>query len=381
MKINFFSFFFFLFIICSCKNDKWLKHEDTGGLRTITIPSLLNANDVDIIDDLDYIILEEKENSYYGHSSKVRVFRNRIYIADLMFAQSLFIYSKEGKHISTIGTNKGRGPLEFLSLTNFEIDYENNQLLVLDNRGSKFMVYDLDGKFIKRIDSEIPVTTAALLPNGYIIHAKSSFEYKVSGQSNSCIFITDDNKKVIKEGFEYDDNKNLAIRNSNWFNSRLDGGISFAPKFRDTIYRTYFDSIVPKYAIDYGRNKALSQKQIQKLTSSSELNELTKAGNLCFFGNHVENDGHLYLKLESQNPVFVFYNKKTSNTVAFNQKVIIGDPWREMYSLLCSDEEGYFYGAFNLTKLDQIIELFPELEKIDKSRDLNPILFRYKVKI
>ena len=56
----------------------------------------------------------------------------------------------------------------------------------------------------------------------------------------------------------------------------------------------------------------------------------------------------------------------------------------ELYEILCSDSADFFYGAFNHTTtlaIDELIQLFPEMYNLDKSRDLNPILFRYKVKI
>jgi len=374
--------FFFFFLIVSCQIQRKEIPKSISIAETIVIPEQLNIGYVEIIDSLGYTILEEGDDSFLGYISKLRVYQNKIYVLDARYAKSLFIYAKNGLHIATIGSNKGRGPLDFVSVTNFEIDYINNQLLVMDNWGSKFMIYDLEGTFIKRIESELYVTNAVLLPNDFIMHAKSSFESKIPNQGSSCLLITDMNKKIVKEGFIYDDNKHINISTQNFINSQFGGKISYSPKFRDTIYYVSFDSIVPRYAIDYGKNRVISQNQISNLSSPFELFDLIKAGNLCYMGNHVETNNYLYLMLGYiLCPTHIFYNKKTNNTIALSHKADIGEFEDELFNILCSDEEGFFYGSFNFAGLMELVKLFPELQEIDQGRDLNPILFRYKLKI
>lgn len=365
-----------------CRNVKKQMVEKNSGVKTIIVPDVVDAGNADIICDLNYIILEAKEKSYFGYVSKLRVYRDRIYILDTRYAKTLIIYTIEGKHITTVGDKKGRGPLEFVSVTNFEIDYANNQLMVMDNSGRKFMIYDLDGNFVKQINSNITVFDAVLLPNGYILHAKPTWEYKIPGQSNYQIIIADENKQIVNEGFEYDDNENLNIHIYNVISAQLDGGFNFAPKFRDTIYNVSFESIIPKYAIDYGNNKKMSKNMIDGLSSIPDLNKLINDGNTCFMGNHVESKDFLYLSLGyERNPTHVFYNKQTNNTIAIYNKAKITEYRFELYNILCSDSEGYFYGAFNFADMDELTKLFPEIQKTGATEDMNPILFRYKIKI
>ena len=374
-----FLIFFFIFVVFNgCRNTKkQIIENSNGGVTNIIIPEVRDARDVDIIYDLNYIILEEKENSYLGNVAKMRVYQNRIYILDQHYARALFIYSIGGKHITTIGSEKGHGPFDFVSVSNFEIDYINNQLLVMDNLGYKFMIYDLDGNFIKRIGSKIPVTNAVLLPNGYIVHAKSSHDYQ---KGNSCIIITDNDQQIIKEGFEYDDNGKLNIQIFDIIRSSFDKSFTFAPKFRDTIYSVSFNSITPKYAINYGVNRKISDRLINELTSLKQLFDLIDAGNMCYMGNHVESNDFLYLSMGSYS-THVFYNKHINSTIAISSKANIPEYEYWLYKILCSDSEGYFYGAFNIANIDELSKLFPELQKLDLPEDINPILFRYKVKI
>ena len=253
------AFYCFLVSLTGCRNpEKKIDKDTNGNLKTIVIPKPLDVKDVDIIENLEFIILEATDNSLFGHITKMRVYQDKIYVLDAIHASALFIYSMEGKHLATIGDKKGQGPLEFLKLSNFEIDYANNQLLVMDSRGRKFMIYDLEGNFVKRVDSKFSISDAVLLPEGYIVHAKSSSDYKIPGQSNNKIIITDDNQNVIKERYEYDDNEDINIGSDGIIRSLIDGEFLFAPRLRDTIYRITIDTIIPKYAIDYGENKKVS---------------------------------------------------------------------------------------------------------------------------
>jgi len=375
--------FFSVFLI-GCHNNKKQIVESVSNVTTIIIPEALYADDVSIIEDQSHIILESKEDAFWGGVSKMRVYKNRIIVLDAIHAQAIFIYTKEGKHIVTIGANKGRGPLEFISVSNFEIDYANDQLLVMDNWGFKFMIYDLDGRFIKRVESKIGVTNAVLLPNGYIMHAKSSSDHKIPGQGISSIIIVDDHNRIVKKGFEYDDNEGLAYRIYDIIRSQFNIGFTFAPQFRDTIYSVSYDSISPKYALDFRNYSAISKRQIGGMTSNAELNTLFNEGKTCFMGTHVESDEILFVTIGGfRNPTYVFYNKVTGSTIAIFRIVeprIVPYTY-ELYKILCSDEEGYFYGAFNQTQLREISQLFPELQAIDPVSELNPIVFRYKIKI
>ncbi|MDR1153522.1 MAG: hypothetical protein LBL04_02330 [Bacteroidales bacterium] len=173
---------------------------------------------------------------------------------------------------------------------------------------------------------------------------------------------------------------NVHIRDI--ISSQVDGGFNFAPMFRDTIYSVSFESIIPKYAIDYGSNRKIPKSTIEGFSSTIDLYKFIKSGNICFMGNHVESKDFLYLLLGSVlNPTYVFYNKQTSSTMAIYSESKITEYGYELYNILCSDSEGYFYGVFNFAGVDELIGLFSELQKLDEAEDMNPILFKYKVNI
>lgn len=383
--IKFFLISIFTLVLSnSCYNERKKMVENNNDVTIVQIPTVTDVKNVNVICNLDYIILEAKKNSYFGFVSKLRVYKNRIFILDRRYAKSLLVYTSKGEHITTIGDKKGRGPLEFINLANFEIDYANDQILTIDDFGSKFLIYDLDGKFIRKVDSEIPILNAVLLPQNFILHAKASWEYKKPPLKNGYqIIVTDDKKQIVKERFNVNDNKNLNIHIYDIINSQFDGGFNFAPIFRDTIYSVSLESITPKYVIDYGSNKKISESKIREFKSINELYDFIDVGFTCFMGKHVESEDFLYLSLGyHRNQIYVFFNKKTNNAISIRHKAEIAEYNYELYRLLCSDEDGYFYGAFNFADMDELTRMFPNIKKLYISaEDMNPILFRYKVRL
>jgi len=379
-SIVYMVFLIFVFLTGCASNQK---NGVNTGIKTVVIPKMGDAKIIDIISDLDYIILEERENSYFGHVSKLRVHQNKIYILDNTYANALFIFTIDGKHIATIGDQKGSGPFDFVKFSNFEIDYLNNQILTMDNFGWKFMIYDLEGNFVKRVNSDISISDAVLLPDDYILHAKSTC-LNGFNKDNKQIIIVDKNKKIVSERFEYDDNKNLCIGITNGFIvSQFDGTFNFAPKYRDTIYTVSFNTITPKYAIDFGNNRKISKRTIDHLGSVDELEKLLEFGSTCFMGGHVESEDFLYLTLGYlNNRKYVVYNKQTNRAITLSCDA---EKWEYIYELskiLCSDSDGYFYGAFNVAiDLNRFFNSLPGSPKINTIEERNPILFKYKIKM
>jgi len=367
-----------VWVLTGCASDKQMVGND-GNVTTVVIPKPVDSKHIDVISDLDYIILEAKENAYLGFVSKLRIHRNKIYVLDDRHANALFIYTMEGKHIATIGDKRGRGPQDFVELSNFEIDYVNNQILTMDNFGHKFMIYDLDGNFIKQVGSDIYVSNAVLLPNGHILHAISP---DITFLGKEKILVVDENRRIVKRKFEYEINENINFSIQDIIRSQFDGSFNFSPAFRDTIYT--IDErleIIPKYAINYGDNKHLSKKTLKRLRSIDELREIAKGGSIWFMGNNVESEDFLYFRMGIlYNEKYVFYDKRANRAIAISCDA---RPWQYkyyLYRLLCSDEDGYFYGSLNSAMdVDNFFKLLPEKPKIDTTEELNPILFRYKL--
>lgn len=128
-----------------------------------------------------------------------------IYIAEKK-ALTIRVFDKNGKFIRNIG-RRGRGPGEFLDLTLFTIN-SNDELLVFDNFMFRITYFSLDGNYKKEIKYSPsiinwPRSILQLKDDNYLL------SYYLGNESN-LFFLWDKNfvKRVASIGEEYFDERN-----------------------------------------------------------------------------------------------------------------------------------------------------------------------------
>jgi hypothetical protein len=94
------------------------------------------------------IQLETTDESLIRKIYDVIYFNDRYYVFDGR-QEKILCFDSTGKYLFKI-LQKGQGPEEYVTLTNFNIDSYNNQLLLLEHYGS-LLTFDLEGKFISKI--------------------------------------------------------------------------------------------------------------------------------------------------------------------------------------------------------------------------------------
>ncbi len=141
-------------LICGCNQRKYTTEEDDNSQKILLdMPAI---NDVDwkqedmlsILDDFKYVVLESTDESIIGGIDKLEVYKDRIYILDMM-TSSLFVFTIDGEFIYKIN-RIGAGPEEYIQLDFFSIDYENEHLVLTDLMSYWVMRFDMDGNFISR---------------------------------------------------------------------------------------------------------------------------------------------------------------------------------------------------------------------------------------
>lgn len=95
--------------------------------------------------DLKLIPLEANANSLVGEVNKIIVQDSLIYLLDIRKTRSLSVFRlADGKFVRKIG-NYGKSNSEYIEPTDFAV--AGNQVVILDNRLMKLLVYDLEGNF------------------------------------------------------------------------------------------------------------------------------------------------------------------------------------------------------------------------------------------
>lgn len=217
-----------------------------------------------------YIALETKLGHHISGINKIFFINGRFYIIDSFHKSSIFCFDDEGKFIFEIG-KQGKGPGEYVTLSDAEISYDNKSIIAVDQDQKKYISYDLDGRFIK--EERIP---AKLYFENFCMHKDFNILLSKNILLNEAI---DTSLKVITQEYA---NKHFKLYNYISSNKSFsETYIGFKPcnllaegfirllkpfdLYKNQIYSTYpyndtiflFDKMtcIPKFYVDFGVNK------------------------------------------------------------------------------------------------------------------------------
>ena len=181
------------------------------------------------------IILETNKECLIGLVNDFQVFDNRIYVLDILYTKSLYVFDMDGRFIRKIGC-LGQGPGEYIFLEDFTIDTENRFIFLLDN-GKRVHKYDLNGQYISTITPQI---TRANIK--YIQYYKSKLYLSVEAYtvalSDNMLQESDLNGKILSNSIplKYDKGWGGRLSKGNsFFMSRLNDPPRYARLFMDYI--------------------------------------------------------------------------------------------------------------------------------------------------
>ena len=359
--------------IGSCKDSLTVNEE----VDTITA-SIEQEDEIslfDFVSQVRLIPLETTDSSLVAHITKIITSKDKIFIYDRIQNQ-IFIFNREGQFISKIN-RKGRGPEEYMSISDLAINPFNGCLEILDPWG-KLLAFDLNGKYLHSF--RLPKDLHAY--DEFIPLSRDSIAFYSLSEPSTLNIYSRTTSKIVYSGFK--SSKKLSI------NSPL----SSFYRFRDTVYfsRYLYDdvfaitptNIAPAYRWffpghkydpnevipEYDRNNRKDYFAIQELLPYTHVNNL-------------ETDLYRYTCLSIRSGktyVNVLHNKKTQRNIVFhktkegviftpyvlNDSIALGpiEPWRK--------KEEYLNEQVLDDENNQILNQLTE--------DSNPILIEYILK-
>ena len=106
----------------------------------------------DFADEVRYIKLQTNDACMLEKIQKVLIDGDNVFISSLHSNSSrLLLFNSNGLFIKEIGL-QGRGPGEFNTVLDFDLDRSNKIVYILDTPGNIY-VYDYSGKYLKTIKS------------------------------------------------------------------------------------------------------------------------------------------------------------------------------------------------------------------------------------
>lgn len=261
-------------------------------IRTDHAKSITTEELIGMLSSVDYIKLDSSEP--IGQIDKMIVTKDKILILDSFSAQQIFVFDKTGILLYRI-KNKGRGPKEYISIWDMQVDTIRNEILLNDALARSYLYFSInDGQFIRREKG---------IANCYVTRIDSLFvNLQNNGQDfndkeNWAILVTDKDS-IMYKGFEFKPlQEGDYIVNS--FYRDNDGSLLYTPINSDTVYQfTSPGTAYAKYVI-------CQEKSIWKLCderlSEPEICKLIRKNNYTRFnGKFLSARNHAIFQIQSK---------------------------------------------------------------------------------
>lgn len=315
-----------------------------GEATTIEIPETAAQSIEDIADNYHYVVLDGGDNrdALLGTISKLRVFRDKIYVLDDIFTDKLLIFDKSGKFLKKV-SGMGRGPLEYIDISTFEIDMAHEEILLKEDAGGKILVFDLDGNHKRTLENPMRASGMAVLPNGNLVYGVEGYRTNDGPTAFYKLILCDGGNNVLEKYCIDETRYRFGFMSLNFMNPGQDGSVTFAPQFMNDVYRVSESGVEHIYRIS--SSDMLDRRELSRLDpdsySQSPLTQKTR-----FVGNHADSEAYFCFSYDRDGRRHYAYYNKRSGTLAVSL-----DP-------LCAneqtfDEQGNLWGSLSEADLSR----------------------------
>lgn len=407
----------YLFFVCciyliSCDQERKFKahnkhfediHVMTNNVKPFSISGKpviyevpINESDVQIeslIDTASYIQLETKPESLIGDIDRLLFYKNYIIVVDKLSAESIYLFDTLGKFVRKIAMT-GKGLNDFKTITNVGIDERSENIVVFDNKVSKFFYFDLTGKLIKTVKLGLRFADFLFIgADSLLLFNNDSDNDHLKEIDNYCLLMSEGSNKIFYKDFY----TSPILEDFPWFGtnhlSYNNGNITFFQRFSDTVYRITTDG---------KKNPLYTFKLPNPMPTDFLYNDKnrkmfrTKAkekGYTFFMGEFYENSTHIiarYIKGYDESKT-IFINK--SNNEVMNVRSVTNTKFYfPSFAHPISINRDKFVGVLYSNKLLEIQNLANNKDyKIDLSENVkrlvmkvapndNPIVMIYSLK-
>ncbi len=309
-----------MLILYSCSNDSTTSIKSIDVL-TPTGPELKNLSD--IATDIQYIPLETHPKALMKFVSGLKVTDDKFYIRNV---SELLCFDKSGKFLYKLN-KQGRGPEEYLYLSDYDINPEKKEVVVLS--GDKLVFFnelDTGFRYSRQLNLDIRPQYCDFIPNQDNILL--SFAASTGEKDYQCIIINQQGDTLFKRTNYYRFTKNsrvvMAFSIDNAINRNNDE-LNIKGFLTDTMFTITKDyKFIPCLILNTGGNGIttdfLANVPLSDISSSVPMQKFV------MFSEIIETDRYLLYRYSFQeNGFWGVYDKKSGENRQFNVKALIRD--------------------------------------------------------
>jgi len=362
-------------------------------ITTIKVPSDLDNPNYfvefsKVIEDIEYVPLETTEGSIINSIESAMVYQDKIYILD-MFGKSILVFYKNGDFIKRIGKS-GKGPREYIAPVAIDIDQVNQLLYILDDRASKFLIFDLQGNFVREEQVNYRLNDFEILNDStYVVNTDTRTNFHLPAIANHKLVFTDKKWKIFAKGLEYDATNTSELSFSRSGLYKYKDQVVYNPTTSYQIFAVVEDGLDPKYFIDAG-TAMLPKNFDYKLSIDDFLINYDNLESPFMYinGPILETEDYLVTSLRHRHRNVHFFYSKRSGQLFFGKHYRF-EPYKHTITppIKGIDDSGKFYGYINAVQFkseadfierNNVGKIHPALKSIPAEN--NPIFVFYKLK-
>ena len=279
-----------LFLFSSCSSQKEnQEHNSIYSYADLKEYSTTITRSEDFLTlPLEYVELETTDNSLVGYVERIVVNDSLIYIKS---DGSLHLFERNGKFRNSIG-RVGQGPKEVISIFDFAVDAENQEVYILDLQGQKINVYKNDNTFLR----SIPCKEEGIFRHVEIYKGEVCFTYMNLMGNEVCKFRSMDkegNTRCISANdVKFESLQPFAVSDCKTM-QQTEIGLLVRQNFNDTIY-TYHpekNELTLRYAFDFD-NLKLSYELLRDLETFKR-----HEGSIAYIPDITETNKHVFVDM------------------------------------------------------------------------------------
>jgi len=323
----------------------------------------INLQCEEVTDLLDLFEVEKIVHLATQQAALIRNVRRLKSRNDTIFifdGRQCLVFDPNGKYINTIGI-PGRGPGELISPCDYGIHVDNNLLAFLDNRTTKIVIYDINGKHLTDKYPKLEycghlewVTPDEFIITTYIRQNAGYFSNRSDEFKNSCVYYYDSKNKIVKEILRFPDNP-VVLKIENWNNFyTYENRTYFRNPISNNVYRFEgANKMIQAFQIDFGKYNIPEESNQSNSKPATVLAEVQR-GELVMLFCFLEVKDFYYLVYKNSDDTFIhLISKNTGLQYRHNIKNKV-DPLRFCAPLFY--EEGALIGTLEPSRFLSIYD-------------------------
>lgn len=314
-------------------SDIKILHQNINMSEVIQVPDDIFENKIDftqIIDDIDFTILETNNECIIGSINKILSDSNYYFIHDKE-NDNIFRFSQDGMFINKIGT-KGYGPKEYIEAWDISLDIKNNVIIVLDLMGRKIIRYTYNGDFINKSDMPFLYSQLECLDSFIILKTGNATNIDRSIASFQLVF-SELNQSPIAKAF--------PIRKGTYSYTTENPLRKFGSKvyyhnpFSNTIWNINEKekSLGIPIQLDFGK-KTWSSDDLELVSNDTQFRKLLEKY-YYFSGNYVFSSTHKFFEIRKKNKGAMLFQNNKSKKILYGSSFVNSE--KQLYSILFSN--------------------------------------------